>query len=82
MPDEKVLQRLGEIATRPMAGEPGYECPNHPPSHRCVSCITDEEWEGIPAHPCGCLTWGEECPECWTEPGKSRGPGVDAGETT
>ena len=49
MPDERALKRLDEIASRPMGGEPGYECPNHPPSDRCLSCITDEEWEAVHA---------------------------------
>lgn len=41
----EVRARLDAFVAAPMRGEPGYECPHHPPSQRCVSCITDEEWE-------------------------------------
>jgi hypothetical protein len=43
MPDDKIRERLDEFLSRPKRGEPGYECPNHPPSHRCLSCITEDE---------------------------------------
>lgn len=77
MPSEEVLKRLDDIAARPMRGEAGYECPHHGPDRCCADCAPDDELLealGIPAHPCGCLTFGEECPKCKTEPGKSRGP--------